>query len=71
MFNHEFTFYISVSNDETMFLLATCYYRAGKSKQTYTLLKKRGYNSPDLKFLFARCCIDIGEYVSTVTTLFS
>ncbi|KAH3706248.1 cell division cycle protein 27 homolog [Dreissena polymorpha] len=51
-----------VLSEETLYLLATCYYRAGKTRQTYALLKKRGQNSPDNKFLFARCCVDIGEY---------
>ncbi|XP_045168384.2 cell division cycle protein 27 homolog [Mercenaria mercenaria] len=50
-----------VVSDETLYLLATCYFRSGKPRQTFALLQKRGYHSPELKFLYARCCMDVGK----------
>ncbi|XP_052802674.1 cell division cycle protein 27 homolog [Mya arenaria] len=61
--------YAEVKSEETLYLLATCYYRSGKARQTYALLKKRGQNSPDNKFLFAKCCINIGEYAEAELVL--
>ncbi|KAL1128844.1 hypothetical protein AAG570_013378, partial [Ranatra chinensis] len=46
-----------VESDETIWLLATCYYRSGKPAQAYSILKNA--NSPQCKFLLAKCCLDL------------
>ena len=47
------------ANDETVFLLGTCYYRAGHKSQCYSVLK--GQASPDCRYLFARVCLDLDK----------
>lgn len=51
----------SVSNNEALYLLATCYYRSGHTMQAYGLLQKQGCPTPQCKYLMARCCMDIGK----------
>ncbi|XP_064598643.1 cell division cycle protein 27 homolog [Liolophura sinensis] len=53
--------YAEVKNDDAIFLLATCYYRAGKSKKAYSLLQTRGCSTPQCKYLLARCCVQIDK----------
>ncbi|XP_062587206.1 cell division cycle protein 27 homolog, partial [Saccostrea cucullata] len=53
--------YAEVSNNEALYLLATCYYRAGQLMQTYGLLQKQGCPTPQCKYLMARCCMDVGK----------
>ncbi|XP_034250994.1 cell division cycle protein 27 homolog isoform X2 [Thrips palmi] len=48
-----------VESDETLFLLATCYYRAGKPNQTYAVLRGKGASCPQCRFLLAKCCMDL------------
>ncbi|GAB1604795.1 division cycle 27 homolog [Argonauta hians] len=47
-----------VANDESLYLLATCYYRAGKPVQSYLLLQSRGCHTAQCKYLLAKCCFD-------------
>lgn len=46
-----------VESDETIWLLATCYYRSGKPAQAYAVLKNS--SSPQCKFLMAKCCLEL------------
>lgn len=48
-----------VESDETLFLLASCYYRAGKPNQTYAVLRGRGASCAQCRFLLAKCCMDL------------
>ncbi|KAK7868238.1 hypothetical protein R5R35_000639 [Gryllus longicercus] len=48
-----------VESDETLFLLATCYYRSGKTWQAYCVLRKKGSNSPQCRYLMAKCCLEL------------
>lgn len=48
-----------VESDETLFLLATCYYRSGKTWQAYSVLRKKGTNSPQCRYLMAKCCLEL------------
>lgn len=50
---------VSVDTDESLFLLATCYYRSGRVAQAYNILKDKGPVSPQCKYLWARCCLDL------------
>ncbi|KAF4522887.1 hypothetical protein B566_EDAN012941, partial [Ephemera danica] len=48
-----------VNSEESYFLLATCYYRSGKPSQAYDLLQRKGAESPQSKFLLAKCCLGL------------
>ncbi|KOX68019.1 Cell division cycle protein 27 like protein [Melipona quadrifasciata] len=53
---------ILVDTEETLFLLATCYYRSGRIRQAYALLSKKAPNSAQCRFLLAKCCYDLEKY---------
>lgn len=48
-----------VESEDTLFLLATCYYRSGKPAEAYSILHEKGANSPQCKYLLAKCCLDL------------
>eukprot|EP00731_Ephydatia_muelleri_P020150 Em0012g975a len=51
-----------VGNNDTVYLLATCYYRSGRKQQAKYLLEKHsGNHSAKCNLLYARCCLDLGE----------
>ncbi|XP_076459147.1 cell division cycle protein 27 homolog [Babylonia areolata] len=54
--------YAEVSNDDTLYLLATCYFRGGHPLQAYMLLQKQSCPSPQCRFLMARCCLETRKY---------
>ncbi|XP_071451137.1 cell division cycle protein 27 homolog isoform X2 [Hetaerina americana] len=51
--------FAEVDSDDTIFLLATCYYRSGKPGRAYSVLQSRESKSPQCKYLMARCCLDL------------
>ncbi|KAK2588331.1 hypothetical protein KPH14_004348 [Odynerus spinipes] len=51
-----------VDTEETLFLLATCYYRSGRVRQAHALLCKKAPSSPQCRFLLAKCCYDLEKY---------
>lgn len=53
--------YAEVDSDDALFLLATCYYRAGKPGRAYSILHKKEGKSSQCKFLLARCCLDLNK----------
>ncbi|GIY69720.1 cell division cycle protein 27 homolog [Caerostris darwini] len=55
-------FFAEVSSDEALYLLATCYYRAGRIGAAYSVLKRKGCRSPQCQFLYARCCVDLKKF---------
>ena len=63
--NNIINFSLLVESDETLFLLATSYYRAGKPNQAYAVLRGKGASCPQCRFLLAKCCIDLQKYVIT------
>lgn len=50
---------ITVDTEESLFLLATCYYRSGRIRQAYALLSQKAPNSAQCRFLLAKCCYDL------------
>ncbi|XP_042895804.1 cell division cycle protein 27 homolog isoform X2 [Parasteatoda tepidariorum] len=54
--------YAEVNTDDALYLLATCYYRAGRTGAAYSVLKRKGCHSPQCRFLFARCCVDLKKF---------
>jgi len=55
--------------EESLFLVATCYYRAGKIDQAYHVLHTAGARSPQTKFLLARCAADLKKFSEAETVL--
>ena len=46
---------------ETLYLLATCYYRQGRVAEAYDLLKKSHSTTPKCRLLFAQCCLKLNK----------
>lgn len=46
-------------SEESLFLVATCHYRAGRLDQAYHLLHTSGARTPQTKFLLAKCAADL------------
>ncbi|TRY96510.1 hypothetical protein DNTS_031548 [Danionella cerebrum] len=53
--------YAEVHSEETLFLLATCYYRSGKAYKAYHLLKGHSCTTPQCKYLLAKCCVELSK----------
>ncbi|GFQ66074.1 cell division cycle protein 27 homolog [Trichonephila clavata] len=54
--------FAEVDSDEALYLLATCYYRAGRIGAAYSVLKRKGCHSSQCRFLYARCCVDLKKF---------
>ncbi|XP_015119214.1 cell division cycle protein 27 homolog [Diachasma alloeum] len=54
--------FAEVDNEDTLFLLATCYYRSGRVRQAHGLLSKKAPSSSQCRFLLAKCCFDLEKY---------
>ena len=61
--NHDQYIFVLVGSDDTLYLLATCFYQAGYCKRAYSLLQSKGCPTPLCRFLFAKCCMDLDKYV--------
>ena len=57
-------FLFTVSNNDALFLLATCYFRAGKVARAYSLLRQHGCPTAQCRFLMARCCMQTNKWVT-------
>ncbi|KAM7355423.1 cell division cycle protein 27 [Cochliomyia hominivorax] len=51
-----------VETDETIFILATSYYRSNLIHQTYWLLREKSRRSPQCRFLQAKCAYQLKKY---------
>lgn len=51
--------YAEVGADDTLFLLATCYYRSGYPNRAYAILQAKGCPTPQCRFLMAKCCLEL------------
>ncbi|XP_063244929.1 cell division cycle protein 27 homolog isoform X2 [Bacillus rossius redtenbacheri] len=60
--------YAEVESEESMFLLATCYYRSGKTWQAYAILHDKKLSSPQCRYLLAKCCLDL-QKISEAETI--
>ncbi|XP_036342066.1 cell division cycle protein 27 homolog [Rhagoletis pomonella] len=58
-----------VETDETIFLLATSYYRSNLIHQAYWLLKEKSRRSPYCRFLQAKCAYHLKKYVESECVL--
>ncbi|XP_050333607.1 cell division cycle protein 27 homolog [Bactrocera neohumeralis] len=58
-----------VETDETIFLLATSYYRSNLIHQAYWLLKEKARRSPYCRFLQAKCAFQLKKYAESECVL--
>jgi len=58
-----------IGSDETLYLLATCYYRAFKPIAAYKILTKKPFKSSECRLLLAKCCCDLKKYEEAEKTL--
>uniref|UniRef100_A0A240PJY8 Cell division cycle protein 27 homolog n=1 Tax=Anopheles atroparvus TaxID=41427 RepID=A0A240PJY8_ANOAO len=49
-------------SEETIFLLATCYYRSGQKHQAHWLLSTKRVRSTQGRFLLSKCAFDLKKY---------
>ncbi|XP_061567869.1 cell division cycle protein 27 homolog isoform X2 [Cololabis saira] len=53
--------YAEVRSEDALYLLATCYYRSGKAYKAYRLLKAHSCSTPQVRFLLAKCCVELSR----------
>nr|XP_061829917.1 cell division cycle protein 27 homolog [Nerophis lumbriciformis] len=53
--------YAEVRSEEALYLLATCYYQSGKAYKAYRLLKAHSSTTPQVRFLLAKCCVELSK----------
>ncbi|XP_021695631.1 cell division cycle protein 27 homolog [Aedes aegypti] len=58
-----------VESEESLFLLATCYYRAGQKHQAHWLLSSKSVRSTQCRFLLSKCAFDLKQYSEAEHTL--
>lgn len=64
---------LSVRSEESLHLLATCYYRSGKTAAAYSILTKSivSAKSSDCRLLLAKCCLDLKKFTEAEEALIS
>uniref|UniRef100_A0A1L8DX40 Cell division cycle protein 27 homolog n=3 Tax=Nyssomyia neivai TaxID=330878 RepID=A0A1L8DX40_9DIPT len=60
-----------VETEESIFLLATCYYRSGEVHQAFWLLQSKGARTPQSRFLLAKCAIELNQIHAAESALSS
>ncbi|XP_030570011.1 cell division cycle protein 27 homolog [Drosophila novamexicana] len=60
-----------VESDETIFLLATSYYRSNRLDQAYWLLLEKSRRSPQCRYLQAKCAYELKKYAEAESALIS
>ncbi|CRK97337.1 CLUMA_CG010730, isoform A [Clunio marinus] len=58
-----------IETDESLFLLATCYYRSGRTNEAYWLLSTKGAQTQKSKFLLAKCAYELKHYSEAESVL--
>ncbi|RWS13328.1 Cell division cycle protein 27-like protein [Dinothrombium tinctorium] len=58
-----------VNSEESLYLLATCYYRAGKTVSAYSILADKAFKSSECRLLLARCCCDLKKFADAEEAL--
>ena len=53
--------FTEVASDESLFLLATCYFRNGPLHQAYDILTKHDSKLPENRFLLGKCCVKLDK----------
>lgn len=60
-----------MESDETIYLLATSYYRSNQLHQAYWLLSEKSRHSPQCRYLQAKCAYDLKKYAEAESALIS
>lgn len=60
-----------VETDDTIFILATTYYRSKRVYQAYWLLREKARRSPECRFLYARTAYELKKYAEAENALTS
>lgn len=50
--------FAEAKSEESLYLLATCYYRMGRPKQVIRLLNSNNFSSPKTRYLLSKCYFD-------------
>ncbi|VDM36916.1 unnamed protein product [Toxocara canis] len=58
-----------VKSRSSLYVLAQCLLRAGRMEACYKLLSVGGHDTPQLRFLFARCCYELNKMDEAETVL--
>ncbi|XP_044263050.1 cell division cycle protein 27 homolog [Tribolium madens] len=61
--------YAEVKSDDSLFLLATAYYRSGQKDHAYHILKERTDASTQCRYLFGICAYDLEKYAEAEAAL--
>ncbi|XP_072378224.1 cell division cycle protein 27 homolog [Diabrotica undecimpunctata] len=61
--------YAEVNTEESLFLLATSYYRNGQNDHAYYILKDRIGNSPQCRYLLGMCAYELEKYAEAEATI--
>ncbi|XP_055373262.1 cell division cycle protein 27 homolog [Condylostylus longicornis] len=60
-----------IETDETIFILATCYFRSNNIHQAYWLLKTKSSYSPQCRYLLAKCAYQLKKLVEAEAAISS
>uniref|UniRef100_U5EPH1 Cell division cycle protein 27 homolog n=1 Tax=Corethrella appendiculata TaxID=1370023 RepID=U5EPH1_9DIPT len=58
-----------VETEESLFLLATCYYRSGQIHQAHWLLSTKSVKSTQCRFLLAKCAYELKQFSESENVL--
>ena len=58
-----------IGSDQSLHLLATCYFRAGRLGQAYDVLQAHGANTPQARYLLAKVCATLNKLSEAEATL--
>ncbi|KAJ3662185.1 hypothetical protein Zmor_006541 [Zophobas morio] len=61
--------YAEVKSDDSLYLLATAYYRSGQKDHAYHILKERTDASTQCRYLFGICAYDLEKYAEAEAAL--
>ncbi|KAG4075080.1 hypothetical protein HA402_008145 [Bradysia odoriphaga] len=60
---------ISVETDDSLFTLATCYYRSNQVHQAFWVLHTKGSKSPQCRYLLAKCAFELKKFCDVESAL--
>ncbi|XP_057652608.1 cell division cycle protein 27 homolog [Diorhabda carinulata] len=61
--------YAEVNTEESLYLLATAYFRSGKCDHAYYILKDRTGNSAQCRYLLGTCAYELEKYAEAEATI--
>ncbi|KAJ6642508.1 Cell division cycle protein 27 like [Pseudolycoriella hygida] len=63
--------YAEVDTDDTLFTLATCYYRSNQLHQAFWVLHTKASKSPQCRYLLAKCAFELKKFCDVESALIS